>query len=778
MIALVRRTRDNPPMNRISLPTSRKQRLLLAIALCALVGFLAAVWSVTTIGLLPPRFEARQLEIAGAGARVIVDNPNTLIADRLATDGDYQSLQKRAVLLSSLMVSEPVRASIVRRLGIERDQLVGRSRVTANVQAVLTEPDSERRALTISEQNVPYKLEVHPHPILSAISIYAQAPSVREAERLADAATPALRAYLRNRALREGADPDAQVTLEQPGRARGAIINGGARIEIFALTFMLVFGLLAFALMIAGKLKREWAAEGDPPPAPARAPQTRAPAPPRRRQRRVPVSARLVGVGLTPLVARGTGSGSGTVLATGGFPPPPDRPRDGLGELTRRAALRAGDWPRTTRILPWMIATMLVVIWLIPFNVIQLSYSLPIDLKFDRLVLPFVIATWILLLAAGGPGAPKVRITWIHVAIAGVAISALLSLVLGARDLNRSLELDTSVKKLTLLASYILLFMIIASSVRRSEVPAFLKFTLVLAVLCALGTVWEFRFSYNVFYAWSDNLLPGIFTVGSAEAGALDVTGRRVVRGPGEVPLEAVAMLAMGLPIAVSGLVTSKVTRTRILYGLATALILAAAAATERKSALLAPASVFVTLAYFRRRELIRLAPLGVVIGVLMLALTPGAAQSVVSQLGGKKFNSVTTVSDRSSDYDAVRPDVWSHLAFGRGYGSYEHKSYRILDMELLRQIIEVGVLGLTAFIVLIGTIVAVARGPIRERRPHESAVALSAACAAIALLVVSTLFDAMAFPHCPYIALSMAGLLAVVVSQPREDEPEAAWSS
>ena len=38
----------------------------------------------------------------------------------------------------------------------------------------------------------------------------------------------------------------------------------------------------------------------------------------------------------------------------------------------------------------------------------------------------------------------------------------------------------------------------------------------------------------------------------------------------------------------------------------------------------------------------------------------------------------VGTVSDRTSDYDAIRPDVWSHLALGRGWGSYNHESYRI----------------------------------------------------------------------------------------------------
>jgi hypothetical protein len=769
------------------LPKTRKRRLLLAIASCGLVAYLVSVWSVSSISLLPPKITPRSLDIAGAGAQVVVDNPRPLRSDSLATDGDYQTLQKRSVLMGSLIASAPVRADIARRIGIRPGQLVGRSRVTANVEAVLTEPDSERRAVTIGEASVPYQIEVHPHPVLPALSIYTQAPTVRQAERLADAAVPALRHYLRALAAREGADPDNQVVLEQSGRARGAIINGGAKVEIFGLTFLLVFLLAAFVLLLLAKLRREWAASDPARLQPARSPGSG----PRLPAHDVAVAGRpgharaasllqrfdvvrRVGVGMTPLVAGGSRGAS--ITTPGALVGPPDR---SLSAMTRSAALKAGDWPRTTRVLPWMIAAMLAVIWLVPFNVIQLSYSLPIDLKFDRLVLPFIIATWVLAIAAGGRGAPKVRITWIHIAIGGVAFAAILSLVVEARDLNHTLELDTSVKKLTLLASYISLFVVIASSIRRREVPAFLKYVLILTVICALGTIWEYRFSYNIFYSFSDKLLPGIFTVGVAESGAIDEIGRRLVRGPGEVPLEAVAMLAMGLPIAVSGLITSKAARTRILYGLATAIILAAAASTERKSALLAPASVFATFAYFRRRELIRLTPLGVVIGVLMLALTPGAAQSVVAQLSGKKLNSVTTVSDRSSDYDAVRPDVFTHLAFGRGYGSYEHTSYRILDMELLRQLIEVGVFGVLAFILMIGTIVGVARRPIRERRPDDAAVALSAACAAVALLVVSTLFDAMAFPHCPYIALSMAGLLAVVVSQPREhDAQEAAWSS
>jgi hypothetical protein len=353
--------------------------------------------------------------------------------------------------------------------------------------------------------------------------------------------------------------------------------------------------------------------------------------------------------------------------------------------------------------------------------------------------------------------------------------AACLSLVIDARYLNQTLEFLTSAKKLTLLLSYAMLFVIVASTVRRTEVPAFLKYTLVLAVLCALGTIWEYRFHYNVFYAWSDKLLPGIFSVGGTpESSAVDEIGRRIVIGPGEISLEAAAMLSMGLPIALVGIMSSARWRGRLLYGLAASILMAGAISTYRKTALIAPVSAILTLAYYRRRELVRLAPLGVVVLIAVHVLSPGAFGAIAEQLHPQRLGAVSTVSDRTSDYDAVRPDVWTHLAFGRGYGSYEHASYRVLDMELLRELIEVGVVGLAAYIMLMVSIVATARAPIRRRRPDESRVALAAAATAVSFLVISTLFDVMSFPHCPYILLWMAGLLAVVVTNPPAEKPAA----
>jgi hypothetical protein len=48
---------------------------------------------------------------------------------------------------------------------------------------------------------------------------------------------------------------------------------------------------------------------------------------------------------------------------------------------------------------------------------------------------------------------------------------------------------------------------------------------------------------------------------------------------------------------------------------------------------------------------------------------------------------------------------------------------------------------------------------------------ALAASAAAVVFLVASSLFDAMSFPHAPYIFMTFAGLAAVIVRVPQEEK-------
>ena len=140
-----------------------------------------------------------------------------------------------------------------------------------------------------------------------------------------------------------------------------------------------------------------------------------------------------------------------------------------------------------------MLAFFIAIVWLTPFNDISLNANLPVELRLDRIVLPFVVIVWLLALAAGERFAPRLRLTWIHVAIGIFLACAFLSVVTDAHYLNQTLEFQLSFKKLPLILSFASIFLIASSAVRRGEVRPFLTYTLALAVIVAVGMIVEYR---------------------------------------------------------------------------------------------------------------------------------------------------------------------------------------------------------------------------------------------------------------------------------------------
>jgi hypothetical protein len=425
-------------------------------------------------------------------------------------------------------------------------------------------------------------------------------------------------------------------------------------------------------------------------------------------------------------------------------------PEEVAPQRTRLSRRGAANWPHTSRLLPWSVAGLITMFWLTPF---------------DRLVLPLVFAIW-LIAFTGGPGArPRLRITRVHVAIGVYLACAFLSTVLDAHYLNHAGELMLSLKKLPLLISYMSVFVLIASSVRREEVPAFLTFTLVLAVIVSLGTIYEYRWHQNLFVILSNKIFIGPFTlVGGDTATSVDSLGRRWVEGPSAYGVELVAMLAMALPIAVLGILKSKTRRQHIIYGLAVVALLYGMVATDRKSALVAPGAVFLTLAYFRRKQLISLAPLGLVIVIFLAATSPAAIRNIVTQYTSVGASHVATVSSRTANYDAIRPDLWSHLLLGRGQGTYAPPTDRIVDSEIILPLVETGVLGLVAILMIPVSVILLCRRSASRHESKWSGPAVTGVAAGVCFLSVSMLYSVMSLPHAPDVFFYMAGLAVVAI--------------
>jgi hypothetical protein len=339
----------------------RRRRTVLAVAACAFLGLAAAVLGLYSVSLQPPGLKARDLGEAGASTRVLLDPERSAITNRHTVTTDFESLSKRGSLLGQLMASMPVREHIARRAGLPVDDISAVARITANVPSTLIEPDSEQRADEIRQSRKPYRLDIQPRPSVPVIDVYAQAPTPAEAERLADGAVAGLGDYIRAIADEQGTDPAAGVLLHQLGPARGTVINGSARLIIGGLTFLLVFTTAGGLYLAATRARRGWKAQAateEPDAAPAGGGRGAAGA-------RVPAGVFAMSPGGEAVLRPGMPSWSFA------------GPR--LHQL-RDAVSYAGDWPRTTRVLPWMIAAFIAMLWLVPFNQIALAASLPIDL--------------------------------------------------------------------------------------------------------------------------------------------------------------------------------------------------------------------------------------------------------------------------------------------------------------------------------------------------------------------------------------------------------------
>jgi hypothetical protein len=686
----------------------RRRRKPIILAVSVLVGITVALSTLYQVSIVPPGLHSRSLPVGVAATHVVIDTPQGLVPTTGETSLQFSTYTDEATMLANVLAAEPVQDMVARAMHISPSVVTARARLTGVNIGAYTDQVAEQRANEILVQNRPYKLEMQADPNLPEIAIYGQAPSAAAAAHIVDASVTAVRQYIAANPSVTGLGRRQQPVIKQLGVTHGAVVNSQETLAMVLIAFLVGFGVALSVLVGALRTRRAFVAAGR---------SKESPHPP-----------------------------------TGGHP-------------ARRVSMESivaagGDWPRTTRVMPWMIAGFLVVIWLVPFNAIELPVSLPFDAKFDRIVLPVLALGWLLSIAAGGPAAPRLRLTRIHVGFLAFVAVVGLGVVLNATSLNQALEVNFASKKLSLLLAYGLMFAIIASSVRRSELPAFFKFSLALGVIVAIGSIWEYRFHYNVFYDLSSRILGKVFVVTPYDPNAVDDLGRRMVQGPTDHPLELVGVLVMMFPFALIGVLRSERRRNRILYGLATCLLMGAMVSSDRKSALLAPLAVFLVVCYHYRGKLLRLAPLILALVIAVHALSPGALGTVVDQLNPSNLG-VGTVSDRTSDYDAVRPDLWSHLLFGRGYGTYDHVNYRTLDSDILNRVVDTGILGTCAFVFMLLCIVTVARRLIRGRDPTLEPIALAAVASTVAYFVLCFLFDVSSFPHVPYILFSLAGLIA-----------------
>jgi hypothetical protein len=444
-----------------------------------------------------------------------------------------------------------------------------------------------------------------------------------------------------------------------------------------------------------------------------------------------------------------------------------------LAELDplEEAPARADDWPRTTRVLPWLVAIFLAMIFLVPIDAMSVPLHLGAEGNPDRVLLLLTLGLWIPVLLIGSRKVrPRVRFTRIHLWVLVFLGLCFLSVAVNGNMLSIHTEVSPTVKKLVLLVSFVMFFVLASSIIRPREVPKLIGFMVILGVIVAVATIIESKTRYNIFYSLWEKVAPVKLPL---EIDQLDDIGRLTVDGPTSEPLELAALLAVVFPFAVVGALEAKTRGSRWRYIIASTILLAGALATARKTSVVAPAIAVLVLAAYRPRQMLRALAVSIVpLFIAVHLISPGQIGSVVSELLPGHVNKVSTTTVRVARYDAVRPDIMSHLWLGRGFQSYDPLKYRVLDNEYLGLLIGVGILGTLVYLAIFGSMLRVAHPMVRAPDPARARVALPAIAGIIVVLVSNTLFDVLSFPHVSYLFFFLAAMLVAVRARSLDAPP------
>jgi hypothetical protein len=420
------------------------------------------------------------------------------------------------------------------------------------------------------------------------------------------------------------------------------------------------------------------------------------------------------------------------------------------------AGPRTDLWPRTTRLLPWSIAAFAAMLFLVPFDSMTVTAAKP-----DRPLLLVIVGLWLLTLAViRGENRPRLSGSVLHAAILFFAITAVLSLLLNAETLRIHGELGLGLKKLLLLLCFFTVFLVTASALRPGEARAFIPLIVGLGCVAALGSIWEYRTGYNVFYELGGQVIPGGLDLPTV-AIEKDSTGRIPVLGPTIHPLAVAQLIAMVVPFAVVGGLYGSTQRRKLLYLAATLILLAGVFATQRKTGPIVLAAGVLTVFIYRPRQMLRMAPAGVLLILAIPLVAPSALGSVRDQLQPSAATSTLSSRDRLSDYEAIGPEVLNHPALGRGWQTYDPARYRVLDNEYLSILIGNGWIGVAAFVLLLIAALVVCTRAIRTNDQTRAPPALAAAGAVTMVAVASATFDTIAFGVIPYTFCLFLGLAA-----------------
>jgi hypothetical protein len=230
----------------------RRRRL---VGLAALLAAFAALLSVYDVGIFPPSLSSRTNVFATASTQLLVDTPQSSFAN---TANDLTPLETRASVFARVLASPAAITLIAREAKLPANSIEAQGPFDVNLPTIQAEPTAGKRSTEIIGEGALYRLRFDNNPILPIVSVFAQAPTSDKAIALANAVPRALGAYVKAIQAHEHTPEEERVVIRELGSATGGIVNSSANVQIAALVFIVVFGILCMLVVPAHTIARGW----------------------------------------------------------------------------------------------------------------------------------------------------------------------------------------------------------------------------------------------------------------------------------------------------------------------------------------------------------------------------------------------------------------------------------------------------------------------------------------------------------------------------------------
>ena len=371
-----------------------------------------------------------------------------------------------------------------------------------------------------------------------------------------------------------------------------------------------------------------------------------------------------------------------------------------------------------------------------------------------------ILAIGLLVWWAASLAVPQVRrgtgaVPWL---LAAFALTYLVSYAVGiARPLDSSLQVNSADRAVLSLCGWCGITLIVTYGLDgAAALNRLVKMVVIgVSVVAVLGML---QFFFNLDLAALIKI-PGL----RANAAFGEVISRsdfRRVTGTTTHPIEFGIVLSAALPLCVHHARFAVRGWGRTLSWSAVMVIAAALPLSVARSGILGSAIAFVVMfpswpRAFRRRVLVVLS----VGAVAFSFVVPGLLGTIRGLF--LNANSDPSTGGRTADYEPVMQYFAQHRIFGTGMGTYMPELYRTLDNQYLAILVETGLVGLVATLVLLfGTMVVAAIT--RSRLAHDAdRDLLQSAMAGVAVLTVSAgTFDMFAFPMAVGLLFRLIGLV------------------